>query len=114
MKLMIAGSRSIKNFDLSAHIPPETSFIISGGADGIDLSAEAYADKHRISKCIIRPQYERYGRAAPLKRNEEMVALADAILVVWDGVSRGAKHTIAFAKKQGKPLTVIQVNPPKM
>ncbi len=35
MKLMIAGSRSIKDFDLSPYIPSNVDMIISGGAVGV-------------------------------------------------------------------------------
>ena len=45
MKLLIAGSRSIENFDLTNYIPPETDLIISGGAKGIDEIAENFADQ---------------------------------------------------------------------
>ncbi len=107
MKLLIAGSRKIETFDLSPHIPPETKLIIAGGARGIDTLAERYADENQISKLILRPQYSRYGKAAPLKRNEQMIDLADAILVVWDGKSKGSHHTITHAKKSHKRLTVI-------
>lgn len=109
MKLLIAGSRSIQAFDLTTYIPPQTELIISGGARGIDTLAEQYADAHRLSKLILRPQYHLYGRAAPLKRNERMVDLADAVLVVWDGRSRGSERTITYAQKQGKEVTVVTV-----
>ena len=102
MKILIAGSRSITDFDLSPYVPSEFDTIISGGADGIDALAEEYADLHRLSKYIIRPRYKAYGRAAPLKRNEEMVDIADAVLVIWDGISKGTKHTISYAKKSKK------------
>ena len=46
MKLLIAGSRSIKEFDLSLHVPTETELIISGGAEGVDRLAEEYADAY--------------------------------------------------------------------
>ena len=109
MKLLIAGSRSIKVFDLAPYISEAVDTIISGGASGIDALAEKYADRHKISKYILRPHYERFGRAAPLRRNEEMVDLADAVLVVWDGKSRGAKHTVSYAKKMKKPVTLVTV-----
>ena len=82
MKLLIAGSRSIQDYDLAPYIPHAVDTIISGGAQGIDSLAEAYADEHKLSKYIIRPQYARYGRAAPIKRNQEMVDMADAVLVI--------------------------------
>ena len=109
MKLLIVGSRSITNFDLEAYITPETEHIISGGANGVDTLAEEYADKHRISKLIMRPAYAHYGKGAPLKRNEEMVKLADAVLVIWDGKSRGTKYTADFARKEGKKVTAVTV-----
>ena len=74
-----------------------------------DTLAEKYADLHRISKHIIRPQYHLYNRAAPIKRNLEMVLLADKVLVIWDGVSRGTLSTINFAKEHNKPIMVINI-----
>ena len=110
MKLLVAGSRGVRRFDLEKYIPEQTDMIITGGAVGIDTLAEQYADKKHLSKLILRPQYERYGRAAPLKRNEQMVELCDVVLVVWDGSSKGTRHTIEYAEKIGKKLILIQLN----
>lgn len=109
MKLMIVGSRSITGFDLSPYITAEVDTVISGGAEGVDRLAEQYADSHRLSKYILRPRYDLYGRAAPLKRNEQMVDLADAILVIWDGQSKGTKYTLNYSKKKNKPVTLVQI-----
>ena len=75
----------------------------------MDKIAEKYADDNKISKLILRPDYRFYGRVAPLKRNEIMVDIADAVLVVWDGVSRGSAYTIEYAKKKGKKIKVINI-----
>ena len=107
MKLLIAGSRSITDIDISPYIPQGTDLIISGGANGVDSLAEKYADKHRISKLILRPRYDLYRRAAPLKRNERMVDICDSVLVLWDGKSSGTKYTIDYANRVGKPVKVI-------
>ena len=107
MNLLIAGSRSIQAFDLGAHVPKETTLIISGGAEGIDSLAEQYADQMRLSKRILRPQYGRYGKAAPLKRNEKMVELADRVLIIWDGISKGSQHTERYAKSAGKHVELV-------
>ncbi len=109
MKLLIAGSRSIKEFDLTPYVPEEVDLIICGGAEGVDSIAEEYADTHRMSKLVLRPHYELYGRAAPLKRNEKMIEIADAVLVVWDGKSRGARYTAEYAKKKNKPITEVKI-----
>jgi hypothetical protein len=107
MKILIIGSRSVKKFDLFPYVGANVDMIISGGANGIDTIAEEYADKHKISKLIIRPRYDLYGRAAPIKRNEEMVDLADEIIVIWDGTSKGTKYSIDYAEKKGKKVNLI-------
>ena len=107
MKLLISGSRSITEFDLSPYIGEDVDALISGGAVDIDRLAEEYADKHRLSKYIVRPQYKIYGRGAPLKRNEMMVDMADAVLIIWDGRSRGALYTKEYAVKKNKLVTFI-------
>lgn len=109
MKLLIAGSRSITSFDLSPYVPDEVDLIITGGAKGVDTLAEAYAKERGIPTLTVKPCYEKYGRAAPILRDEEMVDLADSVLVIWDGVSRGSRHTADYARKKGKPLTVAEV-----
>ena len=101
MKLLVAGTRSIKEYDLQGLVPEGVTLIITGGASGIDEIAEEYADKKRISKLVLRPRYDLYGKAAPLKRNEEMVEICDMVLVLWDGRSRGSRYTIEQAKKMG-------------
>ena len=109
MKLLIAGSRSITDFDLSPFIPDGVDLIITGGAKGIDTLAEQYARERGIPTLTVRPVYEKYGRAAPIRRDEEMVDMADAVLVVWDGVSRGSKHTAEYARKKGKQPILLTV-----
>lgn len=109
MKILIAGSRNIDTFDLSPYVPKETTLIISGGAKGIDTIAEEYADKHKISKLILLPQYNLYGKSAPIKRNEMMVNIADTVIIVWDGYSRGTKSTLQYSKKKNKNIILITI-----
>ena len=45
----------------------------------MDFQTETTEDKNEL---ILRPNYSRYGKCAPLKRNEEMVAIADSVLVI--------------------------------
>jgi len=109
MKLLIVGSRGINEFNIENYISADVDTILSGGAKGVDSIAESYADKKRISKIILRPKYDLYGKAAPLKRNEELVEIADKVLAIWDGASRGTYHTINYARKIGKEVQVITV-----
>ena len=107
MKLAIVGSRDIKYIFIAEYLPTDVTEIVSGGAKGVDTLAENYADKHKISKLILRPQYNKYKKGAPLKRNEKMIELADRVLVIYDGKSNGTKYTIDYAKKLNKQVNVI-------
>lgn len=109
MKVLIAGSRGIVDFDLSGHIPSNVEMIITGGAKGIDTVAERFADANGIPKIVIRPQYELYGKAAPIKRNEQMVDMADFVLIIWDGKSKGSQYTAKYAKKKNKTVKLLTV-----
>ena len=109
MKLLIAGSRDIDDFELDEYIPGEVDLIITGGARGVDSLAESYADKHKISKLILRPDYKRYGKAAPIMRNKTMIEIADTVIIVWNGRSTGTKFTVDYAKKLNKNVVLIKV-----
>jgi nucleoside 2-deoxyribosyltransferase len=39
-----------------------------------------------------------------------MVDMADAVLIIWDGCSKGTAFTMNYAKKLDKPVTLIQTN----
>lgn len=108
MKVMIAGSRNI-NIEIDKYIPPETTTIISGGAIGVDTFAEKYADRMNIPKIIVRPDYKRYGKIAPLIRNKQMVDMSDMVIAIWDGRSRGTKNTIDYAISINKRLKIYRV-----
>ena len=73
------------------------------------MLAEKYADENNIPKWIIKPEYEKYGKSAPLRRNKTIVENADIVVAIWDGESKGAKFTINYAKKIGKTLKIYIV-----
>ena len=106
MKVAVVGSRGIKSADVGRLLPPETTEIISGGARGVDTLAQAYAQEHGIPVRIFLPDYSRYGRGAPLKRNEQIARECDLLIAVWDGKSRGTAHVVAFARKLGREVRV--------
>ncbi len=109
MKLAIIGSRSITSVDLAPLITERPSLIISGGARGVDACAEEYARRHGIPSLIIRPDYRQHGRIAPILRDKAIAEACDAMLAVWDGLSRGTQFTIGHARRLGRPVRVILV-----
>lgn len=117
MRIAIIGSRELWINDLGKYLPHEVTEIISGGAKGIDGCARAYAIAHNIQLTEFLPEYTKYGRAAPLRRNISIVENADLVLAFWDGTSHGTKYTINACKRMGVPIKVFvlqnnEISPP--
>ena len=110
MRVAIIGSRNCENLrgeEIRRHIPPGCTLIISGGAVGIDRLAEQAAAEQGIPFQKILPDYEAYGRNAPLVRNELIVERAELVLAFWDYKSRGTAFTIAACIERQVPVEII-------
>ena len=106
MKIAVIGSRSIISTEIDKYISYADE-IVSGGAVGADACAEEYAKKKGVKCTVFLPQYERYGRAAPIVRNRKIVDYADKIIAFWDGKSKGTLSVIKYAQKAGKSCEII-------
>lgn len=108
MKVIIAGSRTINNYELIKESIKNSNFkittIISGHAKGIDLLAEKYAINNNIELIIYSADWNKYGKSAEYIRNNEMLKEADALIAIWDGQSKGTKHMIEIMKKSNKQV----------
>ena len=107
MKVAVIGSRGIPAPRLDSLLPEGTEEILTGGAAGVDESARRWAEEAGIPCREFLPDYERYGRAAPIRRNAEMLSEADLVLAFWDGKSRGTRFGIDYCKKHGIPLRLF-------
>lgn len=106
MRIAIVGSRNV-NIDSITEFVADNDEIVSGGAIGVDQYAANYAREHGLKLTEFLPEYEKYGRAAPILRNKQIVDYADKIVVFWDGKSRGSLSVIKYAEKVGKSCEVI-------
>ena len=109
MKIAVVGSRNLKIDNLGDYLPAGTTEIVSGGARGIDTCAREYAKVHGLKLTEFLPDYERYGKGAPLRRNLEIIDYAYAVFAFWDGKSRGTTYTIKKAQDIGKPVHIITI-----
>lgn len=107
MKVAVVGSRNLTINNLGDYLPKDTTEIVSGGARGIDRCARAYAKSHNIKLTEFLPEYERYGRSAPLKRNLQIIRYADMVLAFWDGKSHGTRFVIETCKNENVPIKVF-------
>ena len=107
MRIAVIGSRNLDIPNLQDYLPQETTLIVSGGARGVDASARAYALSHGIELIEFFPEYDRYGRSAPLKRNILIIQNADLVLAFWDGKSHGTAHVIHQCEKLKIPCRIF-------
>jgi hypothetical protein len=115
MKLIVAGSRSINDWGLVFReldrytVNKDVDMIVSGGAKGVDRAAILWANTHGIPFKIYLPNYNMYGKIAPLTRNEKMASYGNELLCIWDGKSRGSIHMVECMRRIDKPFTLIDI-----
>jgi hypothetical protein len=115
MRVIIAGSRSIKDRDVLNRAIQESGFkidtVISGAADGVDKMGEWWAawQTPQIPVSRYPADWDKYGKAAGMIRNRAMALQADAAILLWDGVSRGTKGMRDMMIKLGKPIFLVQI-----
>ena len=115
-RLIVAGSRGFWSQDLMNrtldHLlqnkQTDEIEIVSGGARGADRSAIVYAHNRGYKLTVMNAEWNKFGRSAGYRRNQQMADYADACVVFWDGESRGSKHMMDIAKRMGMPLRVIK------
>lgn len=115
MKVIIAGSRTIKEKDVvydcinKAQMQIGTiTEVVCGMALGVDQIGKTWAKERNIP--VKEMHYLRqYGRAGGPIRNGLMAEYADTAIIIWDGKSSGTKNMIEQMKKLEKPVVLIEI-----
>src|SRR3990167_4813311 len=106
LKIMICGTRGIKlreSHKNMIHAELAGNELIEGCCkNSPDEEAEQIATRDGIKIHHFPSTKGNY-----LKRNIEMVAMADEVLAFWDGFSYGTAHSVAQAVMQKKKVYVI-------
>lgn len=117
-RVVVAGSRGFNDYTLMRRkldaflqrrfddlVPVQ---IISGTAHGADQLGEAYAREHGLGLIPIPAPWNALGRSAGHARNEVMARIADAVVVFWDGESRGTQGMIRLAQRLDVPHRIVK------
>lgn len=116
IKLIIAGSRTITKLSVEGLIEFiylhdivnndtwKDLEIVSGCAAGIDTTAIDLAVFHEMKLSKFPADWDNKGRGAGHIRNAEMGKYADALLLIWDGQSKGSASMKAIMEKLNKPV----------
>lgn len=123
MKVIIAGSRTITDpihvyaAVLACGWIDEITEVVSGKARGVDTLGEQWADVVGIpvkSFPVTKEDYRILGRwQAPKARNTRMAEYADALILVWDGLSGGSRDMKEKAEARGLRIYehIVEVTP---
>lgn len=110
MRVVIAGSRSIKSYSLVCNAIYDSGFeiteIVNGLAEGPDQLGGEYGENHDLKINLYPADWKTHGKKAGFLRNEVMGNNCDAVVVIWDGVSNGSRSMIEIAKRKNLPLFV--------
>ena len=114
--IIVAGSRNFSNYQLLkkkldallVNVKKTHKVnIVSGRAKGADKLGEKYASENNLGLKLYPADWEMYGNKAGFVRNNNMAKTADALVVFWDGKSKGTHHMIKIAQNLGIKTRVI-------
>lgn len=79
----------------------EITEVISGCAWGPDTIAKWWARDKGIEVIEMSADWDTFGKSAGFMRNSDMVDIADALIALWDGSSKGTEDVINKAISAG-------------
>ena len=110
MKVIIAGSRDIKDYKLVVDTIKSSGYditeVVSGCATGVDGLGEQWARANNIPVKEMPADWNRHGKSAGPQRNKAMAEYADAAVIIWDGQSRGTRNMIENMIRRKKPYHI--------
>ncbi len=118
MKVIIAGSRTIKSYAIVRNAVVKSGLwaeykhdleIVCGEAKGVDLLGRKFAERNNLVVHSAPANWDKFGKAAGHIRNCEMGKFADYLIAVWDGRSKGTEHMIKYMRSLGKPVWISDV-----
>lgn len=115
MKTIIAGSRRVSGSAIS-HVYDAVKLsgfciteVVSGTAHGIDRAGEAWSRLVEVPLTQFPANWDKFGKSAGYIRNKQMAEYADALIAVWDGVSKGTHHMIKSAEENGLQIYIHRI-----
>lgn len=117
MKLIIAGSREIELgsdffLEILRWMVIQPREIVCGKARGVDTCGEELGKYLGIPVKCFPADWNKHGRAAGHIRNAEMAKYAEALLLIWDGSSRGSANMKMQMERLGKPVYEVVLRRP--
>lgn len=117
MKLIVAGGRDFTDTNrMIAELQKlvesgeitDSPELVCGMARGADMLAYSLWANNRMPIHNFPANWNKHGKSAGYKRNQEMGEFADAAVCFWDGNSKGTKHMIDIMSRLNKPVYIVR------
>ena len=80
--------------------------LVHGGGPGVEKIAAQWAERHGVHQVVCKPDWDRHGRAAPFRRNDELLNLLPKGVIAFPG-SGITDNLVDKAVKLGIPVQRI-------
>ena len=77
--------------------------IVHGGGPGVDRITARWAERNGVHQIVCKPDWEKHGRAAPFRRNDELLNLMPKGLVAFEG-NGITGNLVDKARRMGVPV----------
>jgi len=103
MKVLVCGGRDFADYAYLCSILSaiKIEVLVAGGCRGADLLARKYAFAEKIPYVEYPAEWDRYGKSAGFRRNEDMARREKPDLVVAFKGGNGTAHMKTIAKQYG-------------
>ena len=113
MITIIAGSRDFNDFNFIYehlnNLPFEIDEVVTGCARGPDSIGKQWAVDSDVHVKEFPANWDKHGKRAGFLRNKEMAVYAEALILFWDGKSKGSKHMLDVALKEQLFVQVVEI-----
>ena len=77
--------------------------LVHGGGPGVEKLAAQWAERNGVHQVVCKPDWQRHGRAAPFRRNEELLNLLPKGVIAFPG-SGITENLVDRARQLGIPV----------
>ena len=77
--------------------------LVHGGGPGVERIAAQWAERNGVHQVVCKPDWDRHGRAAPFRRNEELLNLLPKGVIAFPG-SGITENLVDRARQLGIPV----------
>ena len=113
MKVLVSGGRTYSNYRVVKHtldnIDKQSLItnLIHGGAKGADSLGDRWAKENNVDIKVYKPDWNKYGKAAGVLRNQEMLDIEHPDIVVSFPGGNGTMDMRRRANQMGIKLLIV-------